>query len=501
MPPSNLAALLRAGASSHPEKIAFTEGGLDVPYGKFAQDIAVLAGQLVAHGIGAGDLVGVHIPRQAAHCALILALMRLGAVSVSLTSRHRDEIETLPSLSALLCVPGKAPAYPRSLRLIEVDSDWLSPVRQSAGLPEERTAASSIGRICFTSGSSGAPKAILLDAETLTHRLGGTAARSCIGAHTVLWCGLGIDTAYGFTATLATWMAGGNVLFATKREDILNGGVNLVIASPAALQALLRPSGGAETSVVAGGRIDGTVIVAGGRLSITLRDAVLRDLCSDVRVAYGSSEAGGVTLGDARDLDLHPGIVGQVFPDLEVEIVDATGTRVPADAPGRLRIKTRNAATAYLRDPVATAEHFKDGWFYPGDVAMLRSDGLLAVLGTPSQVVNVGGIKLSPEEIETAVRRQPGITDACTVLLPRTDGSIRLAIAVAAARTAFPDLPPAIRKALPDLPPFSVVAVSAIPRNSMGKVNREEFSRLLAQHLRDPASAQESDGFVLLKEA
>src|SRR5262245_64482590 len=108
MAASELATLLRIGARSHPDKIAFRDGGLDVPYGNFWRDIEVLAGRLAARGIRPGDLVGIRLAHQGVHCALILALMRIGAVSASLTSRHRDEIEALPGLSALLCGPGQA---------------------------------------------------------------------------------------------------------------------------------------------------------------------------------------------------------------------------------------------------------------------------------------------------------------------------------------------------------------------------------------------------------
>ena len=87
--------------------------------------------------------------------------------------------------------------------------------------------------------------------------------------------------------------------------------------------------------------------------------------------------------------------------------------------------------------------------------------------------------------------------DACTVSLPWTDGATRLAIAVVAPIDSTRNLIGLIRQGLPALPPFSIVPVSAIPRNSMGKVNREEFGTLFAERMLNPRSAQNSDGFIL----
>lgn len=494
---AELANVLRDATLSRPGKTAFTEDGLSVAYGQLHRDVESLAARLIEHGIGPGAIVGVHIRRVAAHWSLLLALMRVGAVSVSLTSRYPAEIEALPGLSAVLCAPGQAPVHPRSIRIIEVTRDWLAASTRSVSLPDPRAIADRIGRICFTSGTSGAPKAILLDAEILRHRLSGSAGRSRITAETVIWCALGVDTAYAFTATLATWLVGGTVLFATKREDVLRSEVNLIIASPAALQAL-RPVECPAVSGVAD-RIDGMVIVAGGRLTITLRDAVLRELCSEVLLAYGSSEAGGVTLGDAKDLDRQPGAVGRVFPDVEVQIVDRADTPLPNDARGLVRVKTKNAATHYLGDQTASDQHFKDGWFYPGDIATLSRDGVLTVFGRPSQVLNIGGAKFSAEDIDTAVCSQAGVQDACTVLLPYKDGSVRVGIAIVCPSEIIKSVASSIRRAMPDLPPFSIVPISAVPRNSMGKVNREEFGRMLIKQLRNPGSAHGSDGFVVLQ--
>jgi acyl-coenzyme A synthetase/AMP-(fatty) acid ligase len=241
--------------------------------------------------------------------------------------------------------------------------------------------------------------------------------------------------------------------------------VNLVVASPAALNALLRDvaSGAA--------RLQGPVIVAGGRLSVPLRNTLLHRLCTQVFVAYGSSEAGGISFGSAADLDLHTGNVGTVFSDVEAVIVGEDGKPLPTAAQGLLRVRTNSSAAAYITDPVATAEHFTDGWFQSGDVAQLSTAGNLTIVGRPADVFNIGGVKVSAEEVDAAVRDSDGVKDACALVVS-DNGEPRLAILVAGGMEPPEVTVERVRSRVPGLPRLLLVSIEAIPRGSMGKLDR-----------------------------
>jgi acyl-coenzyme A synthetase/AMP-(fatty) acid ligase len=167
-----------------------------------------------------------------------------------------------------------------------VDADWLRQSPETAiVVPSASDAAVTMGRICFTSGTAGRAKAIEFGPDLLLTRLAGTARRSRINARSVVWCGLGPDTAYGFTATLATWLEGGAIVFSRGGGDyryLRSQHVNLLVSSPAAVSALLRDPAASSLPPM-----QASVIVAGGRLSVSLRDALLDRLCTEVLVAYG----------------------------------------------------------------------------------------------------------------------------------------------------------------------------------------------------------------------
>lgn len=471
-----------------PASAALQHGEVDLTYGRLADDVDRVAACLFEAGIAPGDIVATDIRKPVSHWVVLLALLRLGAVSVSLTSNAPREIASLPGSMKIVTGPNGAEHPPTGLKEIRISADWLNhPVPDGAQLPDPADAQRKFGRICFSSGTTGRPKAFLLDAARLSARLAATGWRTRIDGGTVLWPGLGPDTAYGYTATVAALLAGGTVVLSHggpgSWTQMHRRRVNLLLASPAALKPLLRD---AEASGLP--PAEGQALVAGGRLSPALRDAVAERLCPRVFIAFGSSEAGGITFADARSLDADPGYAGAVFPDVAAEIVDENDTTVQPGTAGRLRVRTDSLPDGYLDDPAATLRHFKDGWFYSGDIARLETDRTLTVVGRAANLLNIGGVKVSTDELELAVQDQDTVQDAFAFLVPAGDSGAELAIAVVASSGAVTGLGARLRSLMPQLPRFQLLSVPSIPRGSMGKIDRAAFAESLdrARQARSP---------------
>jgi acyl-CoA synthetase (AMP-forming)/AMP-acid ligase II len=201
-----------------------------------------------------------------------------------------------------------------------------------------------------------------------------------------------------------------------------------------------------------------------------------------------------VTLGDAGRLDAHPGHVGTVFPDVEAIVVDEAGRPLPPGTVGRLGVRGDAAAPGYLGDPHATARHFLDGWFFPGDIATLAADGSLTIVGRPDDSLNVGGVKLAGEDVDAAARAQDDVEDACALVLPDD----RLAVAIVGRPVDAEALAAAIRAGLPALPRFQLIALPSIPRGSMGKVNRDGLAEIVEAALASPPRGPLAGGVVVL---
>ncbi len=239
------------------------------------------------------------------HWLVLLALLRLGAVSVTLTWTISAEAARYP--------PGRHCHPPRTGHRPAAggapDRAWprLAGGRsRTAALPSPAQAAQSLGRICFTSGTSGRPKPVLLDARLLSARLAAYRAAHPMNTRSVLWCGLGPDTAYGFTATLAAWLEGA----AWCSRPARRGRLGLSRRAPRqsgrrlARRACRRCCGTAPPRRRRGSTAPRSW--RAGALASRLRDALQDRICAEVLVAYGSSEAGGITLGRAEDLGSPP---------------------------------------------------------------------------------------------------------------------------------------------------------------------------------------------------
>lgn len=138
-------------------------------------------------------------------------------------------------------------------------------------------------------------------------------------------------------------------------------------------------------------------------------------------------------------------------------------------------------ASAYVGDPEATARHFRDGWFLPGDLASLDERGILSIHGRMDDMMILNGINIFPVEIERALESHPAV--ACAVAfavasdihgqIPAAAVELRGGGAVSAA-----ELVAWARARLGTRAPRRIEIVAALPRNPQGKVPRREAARL-----------------------
>ena len=224
------------------------------------------------------------------------------------------------------------------------------------------------------------------------------------------------------------------------------------------------------------------ILVAGGRLSRLLRDATVKTLAATVMVDYGASETNCVAAGDASVLDRHVGAVGFTVDGAEIQIVDAQGQLKADGEVGTVRTRSDGMVAAY-EDGAGDGTIFKDGWFYPGDVGMRMEDGLIVIVGRSSDVVNLGGNKLSLVDLESRAAQISGLEDVCATVLPR-DGRNLLVLAVVCPKDVeMKDLQGRVRKAVGVRRPFLLVRVPKIPRNEMGKPLRNVLAARLNKAL------------------
>lgn len=446
------------------ERVAAVVDGKDVSYGELCADILKAAAYLRAKSIGPGTTVAIHFgpfwqSDDYASWVAHLAAIRIGATHASVPdARFLSDLLELTKVDAVI---GKLPesfAGEPGPTVIGLDLTALPAAEESAD--DEQQAV----RLNLTSGTTGKPKLIRWDAAMIAARVEQLFDLELFNSDTCLDSYLLPRTTAGFRYPVAAWWAGGSVLLsAGPRYDELDRAIRstLCICSPFQLQRLrLR-------NVRWPRREARTIVALGARIVPRLRDWVLGNLAAKIIISYGSTETGNVAHGDASIADRHPGSVGWIRNGAEVQIVGTDGQPLPAGKAGTLRIRTKLMAYA---DGDAVADG--DGWFEPGDIGVMFDDGLLAIAGRVTDVLNIGGVKISAADIESKLIGLDGVEDATAAVVPMAGGDT-LWIAIVPKPGVSPmDAAEHIKPMLSRGMPFRVVSVSAIPRNSMGKVNR-----------------------------
>jgi len=465
-----------------PHTIAVSFGDQDVSYGQFVRDIERATRRLAACTPRRSGLAMVHISAPYLHWVIAIALGRLGMATVSAVSADHTPALIGPDL-VFADTDGSVP----DPRVIVVSADWIGAAGDA--LPpftDVEHAAVAPFRLLLSSGTTGTPKKILLSHAQFQARLHSNAAGAgMLGEATSSLTLVGIDTVAGFAFPMATWFLGGRVVLWITGEDvyqtILGKRVNYAFMAPVQLEQLvnaLPPSAWPVPEL--------TVSVAGSSLPRLVSERARARLTPSLRIMYGSTEAGLVAACHAGLADAMPGATGFVRPDVDLQIVDAEGRPLPFGQTGEVRCRRLGSITYYLDASGAdNDETFRDGWFYPGDAATLSADGLLTIVGRTRELMNFGGVKMLPNQIKAVLAACPGVQDLAAFALEQ-DGAVATPW-VAVVRGPDYDqsmLAAAFAQAFPQLPAIRFVHADLIPRNAMGKVQRnlirEQVQRTLA---------------------
>ncbi|MDH6453871.1 MULTISPECIES: AMP-binding protein [unclassified Streptomyces] len=442
-----IGANLDRAVAAWPEREALVDvpSGRRWTYARFGADVDELARALLGAGVVKGDRVGIWAVNCPEWTLVQYATARIGAIMVNINPAYRThEVEYVlnqAGISLLFAsLSHKTSDYRamvdevrgRCRELREVvyigDPSWQALLGRAVPDPEypELSCDDPIN-IQYTSGTTGFPKG-----ATLSH-------------HNILNNGyfVGESIAYGEQDRICIpvpfyhcfGMVMGN-LAATSH------GACMVIPAPsfdpaATLRAVQQERCtslyGVPTMFIAELNLPDfatydlsslrTGIMAGSPCPVEVMKRVVAEMhMAEVSICYGMTETSPVSLQTRRDDDLEhrTGTVGRVLPHIEVKIVDpATGTTRPRGAAGELCTRGYSVMLGYWKEPEKTAEAVDQGrWMHTGDLATMREDGYVEIVGRIKDMIIRGGENIYPREIEEFLYGHPGIADVQVVGVP-----------------------------------------------------------------------------------
>lgn len=455
---------------------------------QFLQLVMVVARRLHERGIAQGEVVGVSMDHSPLHLATMLALARLGAVSLPVhpSTPPVGQLRLMQQFQArrLLTMPG---AVAKPLDGVECfDLGEIDLAKEAACDPhfiDYWPAADTPARIGLTSGTTGAPGAILYSHEFWLHRIA-TTVDNC-DEHTRLMPS-NLHLTLGNLSAFAALFVGGVLVF-HRLHDLESFYRTLSIFG--VTHALMPPS--LIPQMAALNREEGPAFpalrhlrIVGGGLTPRLIDLARRKLSPQVYLPYGLSEVGAVSMATPELLSAHPEFAGRCKPGVRVEARDANGQALPVGSQGELWVSVPGQPMGYHNNPERTAARFCDGWFKTGDIGLVTADGLVRIEGRADDRINLGGQKFQPERVESVLQQHPEVKEIAVFTVNDQQGDkVLVAAAVlnhgGQVQKKFTEF--CREQRLGGLMPRRFFVVKELPRNPAGKLVRAELPRLLAR--------------------
>jgi acyl-CoA synthetase (AMP-forming)/AMP-acid ligase II len=360
------------------------------------------------------------------------------------------------------------------------------------GKPVAPPSVDDIALVLHTSGSTGRPKRVPLKHANLSISAQNVARHYALTADDVSLCVMPLFHVHGLVAsTLATLSTGGTVVVPAKFNPLSfwrvarDYGVTWYSAVPTLHQLLLarvsdrtkRPEGTEKLRFIRS-------------CSAALPPQVMADLeqsfGAPVLEAYGMTEAAHQMASNPLPPRAHK--AGSVGPgsDVQISIMDAEGRHQATGQQGEVVIKGPNVITGYENNPDANAKSFTDGWFRTGDQGFLDADGYLHLVARIKELINRGGEKISPREIDEVLLAHPAVAEAVCFGVPHGTWGEEVEAAVVlreGAGASDAELVAYCKERLADFKrPKQIHVTTAIPRTATGKIQRGVVARAYAQN-------------------
>jgi malonyl-CoA/methylmalonyl-CoA synthetase len=458
----------------------------------FLTRAAQLAHAITACGVKIGDRVALQIEKSPDALALYAACVQAGVIFLPLNPAYTaSEVAYFVENSGarlLICDPGKETALKNiaagaSARLETLDTAGGG---SFAALADGRTttfdtvsrAPDDLAAFLYTSGTTGRSKGammtqqnLLSNAETLTQLWQFTEAD-------VLLHALPIFHTHGlFVASNVMLCAGGSMIFLPKFNVD-----QMIDALPRATSLMGVPT--FYTRLLDDPRFDAG-LAAHMRLFISGSAPLLAETHKsfEARTGHRILERYGMTetnmnTSNPYDGDRRAGTVWFPLPDVTLRVTDpATGTEKPQGEIGMIEVCGPNVFKGYWQMPEKTAAELRpDGFFITGDLGRVDADGYVHIVGRDKDLIISGGYNIYPKEVELVLDAQPGVLESAVIGVPHEDlGETPLGILVAedGASLNTPEILDAAHSELARFKcPRRIVVIDALPRNTMGKVQK-----------------------------
>src|SRR6056297_482697 len=466
--------------------------GSTISYAEFVEHAAQNANALTALGVKPGDRVAVHIQKSPQALALYAGCIQAGAVFLPLNTAYTaTELEYFVGDSGaalFVCDPGEADALAdiaaaNGCMLHTLAGDGTGTLtdlvaKQSTTAPVAARGDDDLAALLYTSGTTGRSKGAMLTQKNLLSNAQSLVEGWRFTADDVLLHTLPIFHSHGlFVACNVSLLAGGSMIFlpkfdADKAIDRLPQATAMMGVPTFYTRLLDDPR--FTRDLTANMRV---FISGSAPLLAETHERFEQRTGHRILERYGMTET-SMNTSNPHDGERRAGTVGFPLPGVEVKVCDPkTGADLPRGEIGVLEVRGPNVFKGYWKMPEKTREELReDGFFITGDLSMIDKDGYVAIVGRDKDLVISGGFNVYPKEVEQIIDEMDGVVESAVIGAPHPDfGESVVAVLVPEAGAVL-DLEAIEAAARRDLAGFKrprhVAVMDALPRNTMGKVQK-----------------------------
>jgi acyl-CoA synthetase (AMP-forming)/AMP-acid ligase II len=490
---------LLSGPPADSTAIILPETNTRVTYGKLREQIQEMANTLAALGIQPGDRVATSLTNGLPAIVSFVAASMAGTAAPLNPGYRQDEVNFyLEDTSAkLLLAPAEGmddarkAAADRKVPVYTLEMDETGYVRiagasangKKVGPPDPEAVA----LVLHTSGSTGRPKRVPIKHRNIAASARNIVATYDLSTQDTALCVMPLFHVHGLVAsTISTLASGGQLVVPAKFNalsfwrTVRDNKVTWYSAVPTIHSMLLSRAG--DT------RPEGTETLRFIRSCSAALPADMMAKMEDVfgapvLEAYGMTEASHQMASNPRPPKAHKG--SSVGPATGIQIgIMTDGKLLPQGERGEVVIKGPNVVDGYENNPEANATSYVDGWFRTGDQGYLDEEGYLFLTGRLKEMINRGGEKIGPREIDEVLLQCPSVNEAIAFGVPHKSWGEEVAAAVTlkeGVTATEAEILAFCKERLADFKrPKKIYIVDAIPRTATGKIARGSVAKALA---------------------
>jgi len=349
-----------------------------------------------------------------------------GTAELPMAARAREALPDAAGCERLVVLPCR-PGGPGPSEGVEMLDDLMRD--QPATFDTEPTGPLDTAVLFYTSGTTGQPKgAELSHLNMVTNAQAGYQLIAPLVANDhpfVALITVPLFHSTGQTAQMNAAFAGGGTVVllprfepATVLETMRREKVNTWIGVPTMHWTLLQyiDANGVDVAPIA--RHLRTACSGGAPMPVEVLHRFEKTFGVRVMEGYGLSETAPIACFNQVERPSRPGTVGQPLPGVEVRCVDDNDVSVPAGERGEVVIRGPNIMKGYYKQPEATAEAMRNGWFHTGDIGILDADGYLSIVDRKKDMILRGGYNVYPREVEETLMTHPAVSLVAVIGIP-----------------------------------------------------------------------------------